>query len=256
MNSQWIRRFQNNSRIQTRLFCFHHAGGSASFFKTWHKGLPDSVEVCAIQLPGRWERVREPCFRRLDPLIDAMFDPMKNFMDRPFVLFGHSLGALIAYEFAKKLLACGHSPTRLVCSARRAPHVAAALPFTHQLSDKELLERLRTRSSSDPDGGQSLNIQNALLPVVRADFEIGESYTCSPSDPLPIPIDVFGGNQDTQVDQHGLTEWQAYTSTGFSLSMFDGKHFYLRTQEQQVLARLCEILEEKGVQAMAVEKHR
>ncbi len=252
MNNKWVQRFCDNSRAQTRLFCFHHAGGAANLFKAWHKGLPDSVEVCAVQLPGRWERAREPCFRRLDPLIQAMFDSLKSFIDRPFVLFGHSLGALIAYEFAKTLLAAGHVPTRLICSARRAPHIPATSPFAHQLSDEELLERLGAHRSSDPDNGQNLRIQKALLPVARADYEIGETYTYSVSEPLPVPIDVFGGKQDARIDQDGLTEWRAYTSKAFSLSMFEGKHFYLRTQESQVLARLSEILNASRVPAVSV----
>ena len=241
----WLHLFQNNPQASMRLFCFPHAGGAASFFRMWHQWLPDSIEVCPIQLPGRWERIHEPAFRSLEALMEAMTNPLQDYMDKPFALFGHSLGALIAYELVRKIqkVSDGLRLIHLFISSRRAPHVPAPQPYLHLLPDDQLLTSLSGRSADHKAGGrQNLHMQKAFLSVIRNDYEMGETYTYSPGPLLSIPLTVFGGLQDPRLSIEQLQAWQAYTDKSFSIQMFEGKHFYIQNLEKEVIKVIAEKL--------------
>jgi len=226
----WIVRPAPNPDARMRLFCFHYAGGSASLYQEWSQALPDDVEVCAVQLPGRGHRFVERPFNRLGHLVTALTDGLESQLDRPFALFGYSMGALVAFEFARELRRRQLSaPQHLFVAAQRAPQLAP--PLNHQLSgmaDDELLAFLvdsgNIKMDSIAGGGTFMRM---MLPTLRADCEVAETYTHQVEEPLDCSISAYGGVQDPYVLEKHLQEWHAHTRHDFDLQMFEGKHFFL-----------------------------
>jgi medium-chain acyl-[acyl-carrier-protein] hydrolase len=218
-----------------RLFCFPYAGGSETAFRTWQKNLPDTVEVLPIQLPGRGARIKEPPLTRLAPMVQAISQSLLPEMELPFAFFGHSMGGLIAFELARQLRREGGPlPAHLFISAKSCPKQVDD-PYTAEISDEELIETLRTYEGTPKEVLENAELMRLLLPVIRADMELCDTYVCDPEPPLPCPITAFGGLQDQKSGRERLEGWQNYTSGRFTLRMFPGGHFFLQTCEQTIL---------------------
>lgn len=226
-----------------RLFCFPYAGGTPSVFRNWSDGLPTDVEVCPVQLPGRGTRLMEPPFSQLPPLIEALAEALLPLLDKPFALFGHSLGSLLSFELARRLRTnYGLRPVRLFVSAGLAPQIPhRGLPI-HNLPEREFSAELR-RLNGTP--GELLNhkeLMDIVLPSLRADFALYESYRYSSAPPLNCPISTYGGLSDRKVRHSDLERWRDQTSVSFSIRMFSGDHFFLKTTEPTLLRVLSQDL--------------
>lgn len=222
-------------RPRGRVFAFAHAGGGASFFRPWAAAMPDGVELCAIQLPGREQRFAEPCFGRLGPLLDELVPALTPFLDRRFALFGHSLGALVAFEVARRL---GDVPlVGLAASAFRAPHLPAERTLS-ALPDGEFLAEIARLGGTPPELLGDPELMETMLPALRGDFVLAESYRHDPGARLAVPIVAMGGAADPWVGAEALGGWAAHTGTGFRLRLFRGGHFYLVEERGEVIAEL------------------
>jgi surfactin synthase thioesterase subunit len=187
--------------------------------------LPDGVDLCAVELPGRGARIDEAPFRRMDGLVDALCDVVAPLLDIPFALFGHSMGATIAYAVARRLSAAG-GPTHLFVSGAAAPNRTPRKPPLHSLTDRELVGALIAFGGTAPAILARDELLTALLPTLRADLELVETYTAAPPEPVSCPITAFGGAGDT-IDRRALQRWSAFTEGAFRLCIFPGDHFYL-----------------------------
>lgn len=243
----WLRRLKPNPQARLRLFCFHFAGGSASAYRTWPTLLAErrpNVEVCAVQLPGRENRLKEPPFTQIAPLVSTMVNELRAELDRPFTFFGHSMGAIVAYELAQTLTRLGAPPTHLLVSGRRAPGTAERYAPVHQApTDDALLRAIQQRYGNLPE----LLLQDAELkaiyaPLLRADFTLVETYMPSTLVPLACPITAFGGANDPIATQAELLAWRAVTQNDFALHLLPGDHFYLQEQSGPLLERIATIL--------------
>jgi len=243
----WLRRLKPNPQARLRLFCFHFAGGSASAFRTWPALLAEhrpEVEVCAVQPPGRENRLNEKPFTQVTSLVDALIMALRPELDRPFALFGHSMGAIVAYELAQALTRSGTPPTHLLVSGRRAPGTPERYPPIHLApTDDALLRAIQQRYGNLPE----LLLQDAELkaiyaPLLRADFTLVESYTPSSLTPLPCPITAFGGADDPIATETELFAWHALTQSDFALHLLPGDHFYLQEQSGPLLERIAIVL--------------
>lgn len=232
----WVKCLCPNPQARLRLFCLPYAGGSASSFHTWINDLPKTLEVCAIALPGRGNRFTEPAFTRLSLLVEAIAIAIQPYLDKPFALFGHSMGGLVSFELARRLSQNASSPlVHLFVSGYRAPQLPAANPAIHVLPDHEFLQEIRRLNGTPKPLLENAEFMQLILPTLRADFTALETYVYTPGPPLSCPITTLGGLQDPEVSVDALEAWREQTSATFSLQMLPGDHFFLHTSQSRLL---------------------
>jgi medium-chain acyl-[acyl-carrier-protein] hydrolase len=237
-----------------RLFCFPHAGGGASVFRSWMPQLAPGIEVYPIQLPGREGRWLEPRVARASDLIQTLIEEVGFLFHPPFAFFGHSMGALIAFELARELRRSGGpQPDILIVSGARAPHVADPDPPMHQLPDDLLLEDLKLLDGIPAELLEEPEIVSMMLPTLRADLTMCETYEYRNEQPLDCSISVYGGDSDRKIHLEHLSPWEIHTARGFQLRMFPGNHFFfIRDSRATVREALCEDLRPHIKQAKQV----
>jgi surfactin synthase thioesterase subunit len=239
-SAKWFSGGQPNPAARLRLFCFPYAGLGTSAFRGWSGALGPDVDVCPVQLPGRESRQAEPPFTRIEPLADAAAAALAPHLDVPFALLGHSMGGLIAFELARRLDA---APRHLFVSARRAPHLPERLPPIAHLPNGQFVEAVQRRYAGIPAAvAESPDLLELLLPRLRADFEVLETYAYAASDPVACPISVFGGLEDATVTASDLDAWRAHTSGRLRTRMLPGPHLFLQGQRDAMLAAVAEDL--------------
>ncbi|MEM8931654.1 MAG: alpha/beta fold hydrolase [Acidobacteriota bacterium] len=237
-NSPWFQIRSATTDARLRLFCFPYAGGGASVYRTWRDALPNSVQVVPIQLPGRESRLREPAFRRMEALIASLDGAIRPLLDRPYAFFGHSLGASIAYELARTIEASGaKGPVRLITSGRRPPHLPQIKEPIHDLPDDAFVDALRDLEGTPDEALANAELMQLLMPLLRADFELVESYSDTWQDDRPqvsCPVTAFGGLRDRDVPREDVEAWSRYGEP-FRLRMFQGGHFFLNDEATRPL---------------------
>jgi len=243
----WVIYPRPNPRARLRLFCFPFAGGGASTYRSWPAHLPADIDVAAVQLPGREDRLREPAFHDARAVCSKLIDVLAPHFDRPFALFGHSMGALLAFELAQMLCAAGGpAPAHLFVSAHCGPRKAHCLPSVVGLSDRELVALLQTLSGTRDEVLQDADVMTLLLPLFRADLTICETYRYGAPEPLRCPISAFGGTFDDYVRRADVVAWRAETRGGFQARMFPGGHFFLNEAKPRLLQAVTDDLAAYG----------
>jgi len=234
--SRWFSFPRPNRQASLRLFCFPYAGGGAVIYRTWPAGLPKEIEVCAAQLPGRGNRHAEPLYDRLEPLVEALVPAILPHLDKPFAFFGHSMGALISFELARRLRSLHRvEPLRLFISGRSAPQTPKPERRTYDLPEREFVEELRRLNGTPQQLLEEPEVLQIALPMLRADFAICQTYQFLPGPPLSCPLTVFGGLQDQEMGRAGLEAWRDQTTGPFALRMLPGDHFFLHTSQTLLL---------------------
>lgn len=222
--------FRRNRRAAVRLFCFHYAGGSASIFRNWTDALPDEVELAAVQLPGHLGRYGEPLIDRAPELIEKIYAELRPEIDRPYCLFGHSMGALLAYEFARLMqLRTEFTPAHLIVSAKRAPHLPRIEPMCSHLPTEEFIAKIREYDGTPPEVLQDAHLVDLLLPIWRADLALAEHYEHLPGPQLQCPITVLGARDDRWDSERDMQAWRRFTAASFALHVLEGGHFFLHS---------------------------
>ncbi|MFF0379822.1 thioesterase II family protein [Actinoplanes missouriensis] len=221
-----------------QLFCLPHAGAGASTYRQWQALAGPEVAVVPVRLPARESRFGEPPIRSAAAMADALLHPlMDRAGERRFALFGHSMGALLGYELAQRLTRLGRPPAHLVVSGYAAPHLSSPSGegTVHQLSDPDLVDHLK---ALDGTAGEVLNepkLLELLLPVIRADYELCETYRYPGHPPLPVPITALGGTEDPDLGEGRLQAWRELTTAAFTVVPFTGGHFYLNEHLDEVV---------------------
>ena len=217
-----------------RLFCFPFAGGGASAYRSWASLFPPDVEVCAVQLPGREERFREPLLRHHQTLVAHACGGMQRLLDRPFALFGHSMGALIAFECARRLRRHGHRPVELFASACHAPQLPLPRKPIHDLPDAQLLREVGRLGGTPAQVLENAELMDLIKPVLRADLMLHETYAYGEEPPLDAPITALAGADDPVVRPAHIEPWSAQTSGPFAMKEFAGGHFFIHQHAKSV----------------------
>jgi surfactin synthase thioesterase subunit len=236
----WLHRLMPRENAALRLFCFPYAGAAASAFRFWPAGLADEIDVWAIQLPGRANRLREAPLSSIPAMVDAIIEAMADHLDRPYALFGHSMGGLLAFELAHALSERGWSaPRHVIVSARRAPLTPDPSSLLHILPDAEFVAEIQRRYGGIPEEILAhADILALLLPCLRADITALETHRPPRRAPLNCRLSVFGGAQDRFVPPLNIAQWRRETTGAFDMRIFPGGHFYLDAQRDDVLADL------------------
>lgn len=228
----WLRHFPCGDGGTLRLVCFPHAGGIAGYFRPLAEALHGLTQVAAVQYPGRHDRHREPFARSVTELVDGILPEVMACADTgSLALLGHSLGALVAFETARRMRAEGASPAVLFVSSSRAPHLCAPAAGMPELTDDALLDELISLGGTPPEVLSEPALLRLVLPAVRADFAILARYRPLPSQPLGCPIVAFAGRCDPRVSIDEAGQWVAHTAGRFDLRVLPGGHFYLDDQD-------------------------
>jgi surfactin synthase thioesterase subunit len=241
----WLRCFHRAAGERPRVACFPHAGGSASTYFSLSRALRPAVEVIAVQYPGRQDRADEPCIDTIEQLADLATAALRAAGPLPDALFGHSMGAVIAFEVARRLEKDGGRAPTLFVSGRRAP-ARLRNENIHLRDDQGVVDALVRLGGTNPEVLRDETLLNLIIPALRSDYRAIETYRYSPGPPLSCPVIVLAGTDDPQVTPAEAVDWNRYTTGDFALAFFDGGHFYLNDQIGAVARDIADRLAPTG----------
>lgn len=220
------------------LYCVAHAGGGASFFRPWREVLAPGIGLCPVVLPGRESRLRERACTAVEQIVPPLADAIEAHADRPYGLLGHSMGAIVAYEVARRLSLARNGPSWLFVSGRRAPHLPARRAPLHPLPHEEFVPAVARLGGTPVEVLEQPGMMRVFLPGLRADFTVNETYRPLPGPPLSCPVSALTGDTDPEVDVAEMRRWSEVTTGPFSLRVFRGGHFYLAGPPAEVAQAL------------------
>ena len=221
-----------------RLLCLPYSGGSAMVYARWRRLLPSWIDVRPVEWPGRGARLDEPLATDPRALAAQLAGELSAQIDGPYALFGHSLGAVIAFELAHDLLDRGAAAHAILfASGAEAPAVRNGSRWREPMSDEALMQKLRNLQGTPDEALSNAELMRSALPVLRADFLMCGAYVYRPRRPLPCPVHVFGGADD-ETGREALEAWRQETSASFALDILPGHHFFIHTQQAELIERI------------------
>ncbi|MCX4911506.1 thioesterase II family protein [Streptomyces sp. NBC_00878] len=234
----WIRRYRPRPDAGARLVCLPHAGGSASFYFPVATAMPEAVDVLALQYPGRQDRRAEPCVSNIPDLADLVTAALLPWTDRPLLFFGHSMGATLGFEVARRLERDhGVVLLGLFASARRAPSRKRA-EAVYREDDEGIIREVRRLSGTDSAILDDVELIRMALPAIRADYRAAETYEYEPGPKLNCPLVSLVGDDDPKVDLDEARAWSEHTENTFEFRVFKGGHFYLTSHQPEIVRLL------------------
>lgn len=236
-----IKNCENISNEKPIMFCFPFAGGGARAYSSWIESFKEDVVVCPIQLPGREEKIMETPYTDMKVLIKDLIEEINTYTKNKIIIFGHSMGAKIAYEVAKALQLMNKNIEQLIISGSRVPHILEPNPIYH-LSDEEFKNELKRFDGTPKEIIENKELLDFFLPMLRADFTMDETYCTPEVVKLSCPILALGGTLDKEADEGAMSKWEEYTTSKFEISMFEGAHFFIRDKEEEVKTRIRNII--------------
>lgn len=247
---RWLHIPKPIARAKLRLYAFPFAGGTGTFYHAWAKLLPPQVELCGIQLPGRLGRFEELPYTRMGELVETLAHVVSAQDEVPFLFFGHSMGAVLAFELAHHLRqAHGVAPCHLIASGHRAPQLPNPRPNIFKLPTDQFVEALKVFNGTPAQLLEDRELMELLLPALRADFEMLSGVAYTERGALPFPITAFGGRYDSEALEDEIHAWSVHTNKTFEAEFFEGGHFFVSECLPEVIKRVCGIC----VRAMSEE---
>lgn len=238
---RWVICPKRRASAVVSLLCFPNAGGGGSVYRTWANEAPPDLEVSWVLWPGRESRIREAPYASIDELVPALCEGIIRWLDREFVFYGHSLGAKIAFEVSRELRRRGHvEPHHLFVGACQAPQLPWPHPLLHLLEEGQFIEQVQRSYGGIPNQIlEDPELRTLLIPGLRADVRLVETYRYRPEPPLNCPITVFGGASDRTVDDWALEAWRHQTCGAFRVHMVPGDHFFVHSDRRQLLSTIA-----------------
>ncbi|MGK5090749.1 alpha/beta fold hydrolase [Deltaproteobacteria bacterium TL4] len=226
-STSWFQNPKPKPKAPIRMFLFNSAGlGAVSFFSMVN-ALPSHFDIFVAQLPGRENRFSEPPYLHLSNLIDDLGEVIIPLCDRPFLFFGHSMGALISFELTRYLRRRNHVlPLQLLVAAHRAPHLPRGFPPLHNLSEKQLWEELRLLGGTPKEVLANAELMQMITPTIRSDFQVCERYRYMNEPILDCRISAFAGKEDARVRPAEIEAWQEHSTKKVNFYVFPGGHFF------------------------------
>lgn len=244
-DSLWLKRWVSRSAAapEMRLVCLAHAGGGASTFIRWAQLMPPWLELCAVKLPGREERISHPFPRSISDIVAAVLAELETLPSAPLALFGHSFGGIIAFEIAHELASSKNPVSVFFPSAVRSPQLPNQRSLLHQLPDEELARQLLNARGLSEALLARPQLLKVVIPIIRADLTLYERYEMWRERSLDCVIVALGGHEDLLVDTYELDGWAEVTTGEFRKEMVDGGHFFIRDNAAAVTAILVRTIE-------------
>ncbi|AJT42520.1 thioesterase II family protein [Psychromicrobium lacuslunae] len=229
-SSEWLRVLNGDPAARKVLVCFPHAGGSANYFRTWAKSSPAELNILAVQYPGRADRLMEDCYEDLGEMAKAVHQALPSFSGRDVVFFGHSLGAVLAYEVARLATSAEFQPSRLIASACRVPDESGNVVDSEVLWDDDAAMQSLVSlggTNEDPELLADPRVRELVLPYLRADYQMLQRYKRMPGPALSCELLVVRGATDPDVSYQDGERWSELTTGEFRHRELPGGHFYL-----------------------------
>lgn len=238
--SVWFENIARSKAPVLILVCFPYAGASAQIFYDWPAHFGPEIGICLVHLPGRGKRLHERPFTQLSPLVDSIVQNMPDeLLEGPFALYGHSMGAILGFEIARAIRRRNRiEPVQLFLSGRSAPHVVQSEAARFCLPHDELIAKLKELNGTPQGLFEDPEFTELFLPVLRADFEIADTYQYRPERSLSCPITVYGGLDDREAPVADLHAWKEHTSAAFKVRLFPGDHFFINDSNAHFLKAL------------------
>jgi len=231
----WWVKFHESSNPDLTLLCFPYAGGNPLVYKEWHRFLDSRIQVLVALLPGRSTRLAEPCIDDMDLLIDYLVTSLDKVVDGKYAIFGHSLGSRVALQLCKKLFEAGRNiPLHFFASGSGAPHKSYERKHIHNLPKEEMIKELKEMNGTPSVILENAELMGLLLPMLRADFKLAETFNYSPKNKLPINLSVFHGEQDVDVNKEQAMAWCELFKGNSRFIEFEGNHFFVEKNARQV----------------------
>ncbi len=239
MDTRFLPELDELRSDEVMVLCLPHAGGGASFFRSWKQQFFRPYHICPVQLPGREERFTEKPMESVEEVVDAIL-PLILPRENPLVLFGHSMGTKLVYELERRLEAHGRVAELAIVSACAPPDWKEEHPIGG-LEDAAFVEALLAYDGIPPIYLEHRELLEMFLPMLKADFRLSEGYDCGELTPLQCPIFAMGADRDYDAMERAIQDWKKCTTAEFDYQMFEGGHFYIKEQEADV----CSLIRDK-----------
>lgn len=241
--NKWVTCPNPEPSARVRLFCLPFAGGGASIYRGWGKLLGSEIEVCPIQLPGRENRFGETAIKQAQSMAQNLANQIQLYSNKPFYIYGHSMGALLAFELARALQDNGMDiPQGLVLAAHRAAHLPKNRDTLYTLPDDEFIERLKKFGGFPEEVLASKELLAFLMPTLKADFTLCDTYQFEKGQALQCPLYLLAGAHDTEATPANVDAWREHTTEQAKLHVFDAGHFFIKTHQDELIKTLQAIL--------------
>jgi medium-chain acyl-[acyl-carrier-protein] hydrolase len=221
-----------------KLVCLPYAGGSSTIYSNWKNYLHPRIELNPIELAGRGKRFSEPFYHNFSDAVDDVYRLIKDDIDySPYAFFGHSMGSILAFELANKIRGLKHQePIHLFLSGRYPPHLRKEREILHKLPDNEFGEEILKKGGTPKEFFSNVELVSVLLPVIKADYRILETYEYFPNNfKFEYDISVFGGQSDIDIPLSDLNEWRLYTNKECKIYEFRGGHFFIHEEKENIV---------------------
>ncbi len=238
-SNPWVVKPKPNPNARIKIFCLPFAGGSSVSYRNWIKYLPEDIELCPVEIPGRGIRMNETLISDLSVLVKKIAEGIYPELDKPFILFGHSMGTALGFELAHLLAEKYKKQAEYIfLSGRGAPHLPDREEPIHLLPEQQFVSKLKEYNGTPKEVLEHEELMQLMLPIIRADFQVCETYSNYRKEPLDIPITALGGLEDSSTLKEDLEAWKSYTTKKFNIRMFPGGHFYLNDQQPALLENI------------------
>ena len=241
--SNWFKIYNTNPNPKLRLFCFPYAGGSAQIFSEWSDKLPSSVDLFAIQAPGRGRRFSEQPIGCLKSKMQILHKEILPYTDVPYMFIGHSNGALLAYELARELQKSGNCNLKhIVISAKRAPHLPSIKEPIHDLEQTQFIAKLKEYDFTPDEVLENDELMELFSPMLRADFSLSETHSFDKDTPLESDVSLFWGNQDEDVPLNDILAWKDLIKGRTNTVEFYDGHFFITKSQELFLQEINQLI--------------